>query len=113
MIEKLKQIIERFDDLEKSLLDPEIHSDNTRVTEISKERSLLEDVVSQARIHITLTDQVEEYKEILKSERFRLFVLIIVFTILISFAFLTSILYKDYFENIFTEISSCNVSNNS
>jgi len=41
-------------------------------------------------------------KEILKSERFRLFVLMIVFAILFSFAFLISQIYKGYFENVFS-----------
>lgn len=41
-------------------------------------------------------------KEILKSERFRLLVLMIVFGILVLFGLSISVLYKDYFQNIFT-----------
>lgn len=65
MREKLQQIIDRFDELEKSLTDPEILADNNKVTEIAKERSSIEDVVNEAKEYITLTEQIEEYKEIL------------------------------------------------
>lgn len=41
-------------------------------------------------------------KEILKSERFRLFVLMIVFGTLFLFAISLSVLYKDYFEDVLT-----------
>jgi adenylate cyclase len=40
-------------------------------------------------------------KEILKSERFRLFVLMIAFGILFIFAFIVFALYKDFFNNVF------------
>lgn len=42
-------------------------------------------------------------KEILTSERFRFLVLMIVFGILVLFGLSISLLYKDYFKNIFTE----------
>ena len=41
-------------------------------------------------------------QEILKSERFRLFILTIVFGILFLFAFSISVIYKDYFKEVFT-----------
>ena len=67
MINKLQQIINRFEALEKSLIDPEILADKLKVIEISKERSALEDIVNQAREYLSLKEQIEEYKEILKS----------------------------------------------
>ena len=54
MIKKLKQIVNRFEELEKLLTDPEILSDNAKVIEISKERSSLEDVVNQSKEYIAL-----------------------------------------------------------
>ena len=66
MIEKLQKIIDRFDELEKSLADPVILSDNAKVTEIAKERSSIEEIVSKAKEYITLSGQIEEYREILK-----------------------------------------------
>ena len=68
MINKLKQIVNRFEELEKLLIDPEILSDNVKVIEISKERSSLEDVVNQSREYIALIEQIEEYKEILNGD---------------------------------------------
>lgn len=65
MINKLQQIIDRFEALEKSLIDPEILADNVKVIEISKERSALVDIVIQAREYIALNEQIEEYQEIL------------------------------------------------
>ena len=41
MIKKLQQIVNRFEELEKLLIDPEILADNTKVIKISKERSSL------------------------------------------------------------------------
>ncbi len=68
MIKKLQQIIDRYETLEKSLVDPEILADNSKVIEVSKERSALEDVVSQARIYVTLKEQIGEYQEILDGD---------------------------------------------
>jgi peptide chain release factor 1 len=68
MIKKLQQIIDRYETLEKSLVDPEILADNSKVIEVSKERSALEDVVSQARIYVALKEQLEEYQEILDGD---------------------------------------------
>lgn len=68
MINKLQQIIDRFEALEKSLTDPEILADNSKVIEISKERSALENVVNQARKYVILKEQIEEYQEILSGD---------------------------------------------
>lgn len=68
MIEKLQQIIDRFDELEKSLVDPDILADNNRVTEIAKERSSIEKVVNEAKNYIALSEQIEEYKEVLSGD---------------------------------------------
>jgi len=66
MKNKLLQIIERFEELEKALANPEIIADNKKVTEIAKERSAMENVVNEARKYLTLTKQVSEYHEIMK-----------------------------------------------
>ena len=58
MIDKLKKIIDRFNELEKSLTDPVILSDNAKVTEIAKERSSIEDVVIKAKEYIALNEQI-------------------------------------------------------
>ena len=68
MIKKLQQIINRFEALEKSLTDPEILADNSKVIEISKERSSIEDIVNQAREYVALNKQIEEYQDILSGD---------------------------------------------
>jgi peptide chain release factor 1 len=68
MIKKLQQIVNRFEELEKSLTDPEILADNAKVIEISKERSSLEEVVNQSKKYIALKEQIEEYQEILAGD---------------------------------------------
>lgn len=68
MREKLQNIIDRFDELEKSLLDPNILADNNKVTEIAKERSSLEEVVTKAKEFIDLANQIDEYQDILKGD---------------------------------------------
>ena len=68
MINKLQQIINRFEALEKLLTNPEILANNNKVTEIAKERSALEDVVNQSRKYIVLKKQIAEYREILDGD---------------------------------------------
>ena len=68
MIGKLRQIIERFEELDKLLIDPSINTDNAKVIEISKERSSLEDVVKKSKEYIELQKQIKEYKEILNGD---------------------------------------------
>jgi len=68
MIDKLQNIINRFDELEKSLTDPSILADNNRVTDIAKERSSIEDIVKEAKAYISLSKQIDEYQDILKSD---------------------------------------------
>jgi len=57
-------------------------------------------VIGEKLNHKILEKEISE--EILKSERFRLFVLMIVFVFLFLFAFTLSMLYKDYFISLFT-----------
>lgn len=68
MIDKLQNIIDRFDELEKSLTDPSILADNNRVTDLAKERSSIEDVVKEAKVYISLSEQIDEYQDILKGD---------------------------------------------
>lgn len=68
MIEKLQKIIDRFTELERSLADPAILADNNKVTEIAKERSSIEDVVTEAKKYIELTEQIAEYQEIMNGD---------------------------------------------
>ena len=65
MKNKLQQIVDKFNALEKSLTDPTILADNNKVTEIAKERSRIEDIVIKAKEYIALEEQIVEYKEIL------------------------------------------------
>ncbi len=68
MITKLQQIINRFEDLERSLIDPNILANQDKIREISIERSSLEEVVNQAKEYISLNEQIKEYKEILNGD---------------------------------------------
>ncbi|MEE8341030.1 MAG: peptide chain release factor 1 [Candidatus Neomarinimicrobiota bacterium] len=68
MITKLQQIIDHFEALERSLTDPQILADNSKVIEISKERSALVEVVEQAKEYVAINEQIEEYHEILSGE---------------------------------------------
>lgn len=80
MIEKLQALVEKFEDLEKKIIDPEIMNDIPTWQKLCKEHSDLEEIVVKAREYIDneriikddkemlQTSQEEDMKELLKEE---------------------------------------------
>ncbi len=66
-LEKLKQIKEKFDEIEKELIDPKILSDQTKVIELSKKRSELLDIVEAYNEYSKLLKDIEGNNEIIES----------------------------------------------
>ena len=65
MINKLEQIIARYDELGKMLTDPEVISNQNRLREAAREHNHLEPVVKKAREYISINEQIADDKEIL------------------------------------------------
>ncbi|MDX1699019.1 MAG: peptide chain release factor 1 [Melioribacteraceae bacterium] len=66
-LEKLKEIKEKFDEIEKQLSNPEFASDQKKMIELSKRRSELIDVVEAYKEYDKLLLNIEGNKEIIES----------------------------------------------
>ncbi|MCK5332204.1 MAG: PCRF domain-containing protein, partial [Candidatus Marinimicrobia bacterium] len=65
MINKLEQIIARYDELGKMLTDPEVISNQNRLREAAREHNHLDPVVKKASEYISISEQIADDKEIL------------------------------------------------
>lgn len=68
MFAKLDDVIKTFDDLNQQLADPNIYSDNKKLREVTAKRSDLEDIVATYKEYKVCSQQLEDVKEMLKSE---------------------------------------------
>ena len=68
MKEKLKQIIDRFKELESLLADPKIISDNDKLKETAKEHTHINIVIPKANRYLVLVNEIEENKLLLNSD---------------------------------------------
>lgn len=68
MLNKIRRICGRFDELTESLADPEVISSPKRLAEIGRERGRLEEVVLAGRRFEEMTNQKAEAEEILKGD---------------------------------------------
>ena len=68
MIDKLKSIIKKYNELSESLSDPIIISNPKQFAKIAKEHSSLTTIVEKSNIYITKSDQLVSAEEILNSE---------------------------------------------
>lgn len=63
--EKLQPFIDRYNEINELLSSPDIASDISRMTELSKEQSGLADLVEKAKMYIETADAIAENKELL------------------------------------------------
>ncbi|MDQ1326426.1 MAG: peptide chain release factor 1 [Campylobacterota bacterium] len=63
--DKLLPFINRHNEISKLLSSPDIASDISRMTELSKEQSGLSELVEKAKLYIQTADAIEENKELL------------------------------------------------
>jgi peptide chain release factor 1 len=66
MLDKISKIVERYDELERRMADPEVLANYQKVAELAQERSELEPIVEVYREHLTLTKELEETRELLE-----------------------------------------------
>ena len=69
MLEKLAGIEERYDELERLMGDPDVMMDYSKITEYSKERSSLEEIVKQYRDYKSQMQQLDDAKQMLNMRR--------------------------------------------
>ena len=68
MLEKLKILEERFNELSKMLIQPDIISDQSKYIKISKEYKDLKTVVDKKNEYENVLANIEEAKDIIKNE---------------------------------------------
>lgn len=68
LIEKLEAIENRFTEIEKQILDPDIVSDHIKVASLSKEQGKLRDTVNMYRTYKKILQNISESKEILSDD---------------------------------------------
>ena len=68
MLEKLKILEERFNELSEMLIQPDIISDQSKYIKISKEYKDLKTIVDKKNVYENVLANIEEAKEIIKNE---------------------------------------------
>ena len=68
MREKLQAIIEKHAHLAEQMTDPDIYGNQEKLTDIAKEHSTMEDVVSVGKEYISVLDQIADDKEMLEGD---------------------------------------------
>ena len=68
MLDKLKAIEEKYDELGKQVIDPEVINDRENWQKLMKEHSDLEPIVLKFREYVKILDSLEEAKEMLRDK---------------------------------------------
>ena len=68
LIDKLAQIEERYEEIERLLADPEVASDHNLVREYAQERAEIAELVEVSREFRSVTDELHETKSMLEGE---------------------------------------------
>jgi len=68
MLEKLKQIEERYQELTQLMSDPDVARDHQRVAELAKERSDLEDIVTVYREYEAVSEELDDTASLLEDD---------------------------------------------
>ncbi len=68
MKEKLKEILQRFDELTNAISQPDVIQNMNRYTELMRERRGMEKLVERAKVYIARYDQLTEDEEILRGD---------------------------------------------
>jgi len=68
LTEKLELVVKRYEDINSSLEDPKIFSDPKKYRDLSKERARLEDIVTKYRRYLKVEHEIQDSKEVLRTE---------------------------------------------
>ncbi len=68
MLDKLKGIEDRFEELERRLSDPAVIGNNREYAQVAKERAQLQEVIAAIRDYRKLLDEIAEHKGILEGD---------------------------------------------
>jgi peptide chain release factor 1 len=65
LLEKVAGIVERYEELERLLSDPDVAMDYERVAELAQEKSDLDEIVTSAREYRRVLEQIDETRQML------------------------------------------------
>ena len=68
LLNRCRDIVREYEEVEKKLSDPSIYSDQNKVVQLSRKRKALSKVVKTARYYLELIERREEAKQILEEE---------------------------------------------
>ncbi|MEM7334002.1 MAG: peptide chain release factor 1 [Chloroflexota bacterium] len=68
MIEKIQQVVARYEDIEVQMSDPAVLNNHVKLTELAQERSDLGSIVETYRRYSKLSTELEEAKELVEME---------------------------------------------
>ena len=68
MLDKIENVVARYEDVERQMSDPEVLADHVRLTELAQERADLTPLVEAFRQYQKLTHQLSEAQELVELE---------------------------------------------
>ena len=68
MLDKIAQVVGRFEEIERQMADPVVLADHTKLTQLAQERSDIEPLVQTFRKHQTLSEELTGARELLELE---------------------------------------------
>ena len=66
MLEKIAKVVERYEELERQMAEPEVLADYQKLAELAQERSEMEPLVQSYRKHWAITKELQETRELLE-----------------------------------------------
>lgn len=66
MLEKIAKVVERYEELEHQMAEPEVLADYQKLAELAQERSEMEDLVRSYREHRSVQKELQETRELLE-----------------------------------------------
>ena len=68
MLDKIKQVVTRYDEIERQMTDPAVLADHVKLTELAQERSDLQPLVEAYREHERVVQELADARELAKLE---------------------------------------------
>ncbi len=68
MLDKIAKVVERYEELERKMTDPEVLADYQKLAELAQERSEMEPLVRNYREYLAISEELEGARELLEAD---------------------------------------------
>jgi len=68
MLDKIAKVVERYEELERKMADPEVLADYQKLAELAQERSEMEPLVRRYREYMAISEELEETRVLLEAD---------------------------------------------